>query len=703
VKRYASTIVLVLVAIVLGVYLWLDKGSVSNTEKKMRENDVFTAWRREDLSRVDLEHEKDKTTLVRENDEWRMSAPIAGAVDAALVDRFLGTLEFATVVRKVSGDVAGFDRPRARGAIVMGAVTYRFELGPDAPSPEGASYFRFVGEKPIVVGKELAEALMKGPDAFRARTLVPYLSLDLAKLEVFGRANAFTLERLGPAKDAGIDDRPFVVKDLGLRASRDRLDKVWRAFAEMRAEAFLADADADKALGESVVTITMTPKGGRPAGILVVGGKCPSQADDVVVVRRAPERASACAPKGVVDALSVSQRSLVDTQLFSLHDDEIEALRIEASPTGAVLDLARKGGGWHERAPVDRDLPADEAEAATALVSSLARAEGKVLGRDARRALTGSLRARVTVTRADTGEEETVELADAGGEDDSSLVFRRADAAIVEVDPRVARLLVPRLTSLRPRALFAEPIAGKPVASLLVRCNGAEQRVTKDGASYRLTVDGKDQPADAAAILDALDALARARAGAWVADADDGSFGFGRDSCIMHVSFADGRAAGVTFATAETPDTVYGKIDGDPAVFVAPASLRASVAGWVLDRHALVVDPSAVRAIEIGGKARDPRAKDDAGVPLADELASILTDTVHVGPPRASEGFGAKTEVRVRLFADAGRADVAFTVGAAATRGGKNVRYVRVPGIDATLSVPAAALARILASPPETK
>jgi hypothetical protein len=374
VKRHTGTIVLVLLAVALGVYLWLDKGAITGSEKKARENDVFVAWRREDLSRLELEQGASKMVLVRANDEWRMAAPIEGPVDAALVDRLLGTLEFATVVRKVSGDVEGFDRPRARGAIVMGPITYRFELGPAAPTPEGASYFRFVGEKPIVVTKELAQDLLKGADAFRTRTLVPYLSLDLARLEVFGRANAFTLERLGPAREGGIDDRRFVVKDTGLRASRDRLDRVWRAFAEMRAEAFLSDADADKALGTPELTITMTPKDGRPAGVLVVGGACPGHGDDVVVVRRAPARAAACAPKGVAEALSVSQHSLVDTRLFSLHDDEIEAVRIEASPTGAVLDLARKGNGWHERAPADRDLPSGEAEAALALVSSLTRA-----------------------------------------------------------------------------------------------------------------------------------------------------------------------------------------------------------------------------------------------------------------------------------------------------------------------------------------
>jgi hypothetical protein len=252
------------------------------------------------------------------------------------------------------------------------------------------------------------------------------------------------------------------------------------------------------------------------------------------------------------------------------------------------------------------------------------------------------------------------------------------------------------------------------VARVAVRCNGAEQDAVRAGTGWRLTVEGKEQPADVATLLDVVEALARARADAWVADADDGMFGVrdtssagpsARDTCTTRVTFAEeagARTVGVSFATADTPDTVYGKVEGDPAVFAAPASLRAALAPWLLERHALVVDPAQVRAIEVRGRGAarvlDPRAKDDAGVPLADDLAAVLTDTVHVGPPRANEAVDGKVEITVRLTPDAGRGDVVFAALGEGTRGGKKVRYVRVPGIDATLAVPVAAVARLLAA-----
>ncbi len=703
-RQHATSLLLVLAACGLGAYAWIDRGSVSVGEKSRRDRNVFVAWRREDLTRITLAHGKDEVVLLRAtkgDGMWRMTAPRDGEVDAALVDRFLSTLEFATVVRKASGPVPGFDTPRARGTIEMGAVRYEFALGPEAPTPPGAAYFRMNGGDPVVVGKELAVDLMKGVDAFRTRTLVPYLSLDLARLEVHGRASSLVLERKG-------NERAFVLPERGLRASRERLDKLWRAFAEMRAEAFVSDDVAEAAAKEPVLRITMTPKDGRPAGELLVGGPCPGQPNDVVVIQRAPNKSAACAPKGILEGLSVTAGWLVDTRLFSLHEDEIEEARLESSPTGAALDVARKGSGFRELAPETRDLNEGEADAAKVLVKDLARLEGEIVGRDEANALRRGLTGRVTVTHAEAGEEELVEL---GWEADEGSLFvrRRADGAVLRVSAETARKLLPRATALRSRALWPEPLAGKPVATIDSRCGGLVQHVSREGDAFRLAVDGVPVTPDTGMILDAIDALSRARAEAWVADADDGSFGLSPSSCTFRVTFAGdagSNAAGLTFG-ADGEGGTYARLDGDRAVLVASPGLRATLTAPFLDRHRLVVDPYALRAIEIvraGGKGArrmlDPHGKDDAGILLGDDAATIVTETVHMGPARPSEGFDASIEIVLHLAPDGGKPDVRLTVGAFVDRGGRKMRFVRVPGVEATLAAPAGpddALGRLLA------
>jgi hypothetical protein len=276
----------------------------------------------------------------------------------------------------------------------------------------------------------------------------------------------------------------------------------------------------------------------------------------------------------------------------------------------------------------------------------------------------------------------------------------------MKISAETARKLLPRATALRPRPLWPEPLAGKPLRTLETSCAGLAQRVTRDGDAFRLAIDGAPLAGDTGMILDAVDALSRARADAWLADADDGTFGFDRGGCFFRATFEDGdggvRTAGITFG-ADAMTGTYARLDGDRAVFLAPVGMRGRLTSAFLDRHRLVVDPYALVAIEVTRKGArrtfDPRAKDDAGIFLAEDAAGILTETVHMGPARPGEGFDAPVVVALRLSPDAGKTEVRFSVGAPVERGGRPMRLVRVPGTDATLAAPAGpddALGRLL-------
>ena len=131
----------------------------------------------------------------------------------------------------------------------------------------------------------------------------------------------------------------------------------------------------------------------------------------MVVVRLEPTRASACAARSLADALGVTAESLVDEGPFAAHADEIEELRIEpVSPGGPHVDLARRGNGWHERSPEERDLDSDEVDSANGLVTALAGARAL----DARRAEPGerlAARERTTIVRTGGATTEVIEVA----------------------------------------------------------------------------------------------------------------------------------------------------------------------------------------------------------------------------------------------------------------------------------------------------
>jgi len=630
-KRHAATIILVLVAIALGVWLWTDRDRVTEGERKRRENSVFNAWRREELSRIVIAH--DGETIVLERDAkkdaaWRMTSPREERADVGAVERLVTTLEFANVARKASPGTTGtgLETPRANGEIRMGALVTRFALGGPSPRPEGSSYFRIGDEAPVVVSRELATALLAPSDTYRDRTVVPYLSLDLARFEVKHAEGGFVLERA--------NELSFRVADRGVLASRRAIDAVWAALAEMRAEAFPKDADADRLTAAPKLTIAMTPKDpSKPPAEIVLGDACPGHPADIVVLRRTPTRVAACAPKGVVDALLAKPDALVSRRPFSVAMDEIEELRLERiapSDAGAgapaAIELARKGSGFHLRAPEDRDLDEAEADAATELVARVADSDAVSVARGGA-PFTAAARARVRFAER----EEVVEV---GAVENGRATLRRlADDARLEVTAAVARRFVPRATSYRPRRVLAGE--SRRVVRVLLRC-GVAQELVDSGEGFRL-IEPKGYETDGT-IVQLVDAVVRGRIDLWVADEDDGTFGLTPNACQMVLGFEGGNAPVTITLGAEGDAGVYGKVDTRPGVFVAPLSLRELMGRIFVSRASLRTEASAIERVRATSGGR-PTTLDDgtlrsvASGLLADQVVALGRAAVTALPP----------------------------------------------------------------------
>lgn len=707
-RKYAGSIAVIAIAIGLAVYVGvIDRDKVSDAERAYRPKNVFPAFRREELSRVEIATDKETLALVRGAADdagargWRMTSPRDDDAEVDAVDRLLGALEFATFVRKVDAGTAGLSPARAHGSLTMGTLTLRFTLGQPAATPEGASYFTVEGEGSYVVSKELVTAMLQGSDAYRSKSIAPYLSIDLSRLEVRSEAESWAIDRK--------DDIAFTFSDSGLRASREKLDRVWLAFADMRADAFLESADESR----PAFSVRMVPSNReKPPGELVVLGPCPSIADDVVVVRRAPTRVIACVPKVVTLGLSTSRVVLLDSKLFSAREDEVEELTIASAAGDTTIDLARKATGWHLRSPEDRELSGDEIDVTNALVGSIARGQGT----DPAKAEGCAASAKVTIVRAETHATETVDVGLCG--DRRATATREADGARLWLAPELARKLAPRVSALKGRSVFAEAIDTRDVRSLALAC-GTEQALSMPGPSWQLDTP-KGFPVDQAGAIDTVDAVARARADAWVADHDDPVFGLDAAKCkvTLGVHTKDGErevslrvgALGEGGVYAVATDARSGTARVSP-VFVAPRSLRDALGRILVDRAAVSIDPNAAESVTLEGAGRRLELSRqggrlvlaDGGAPtrlpdLQRALAQLRADeVVHLGPARADEGFDAPALVlSAKVDADGGKGARTITFGRSALRANEKVHFARISSIDATFSVAADRVAAIM-------
>jgi hypothetical protein len=725
--QHKGSLAMVALAVGFGAYLVVDQGKITDTERQDRQHDVFPAYRRADIDFIELVQAGGEKLRIERRVEardarepgdsyWEMTSPVDERADPASVDRFVGDLEFAGAVRKVDKGATdqslGFDAPRVRGTLAMKSLVYRFALGGPAPVPEGAAYFRVEGEGTFVVSKDFAASVMNGAATYRDRTIVPYLSLDLSGLALTTAAGSVELSR--------VDDTSFKLKS-GLRASREVLDRVWGALAEARASSFLADADADRAVGPTPIRVVMTPKDpAKPKGELLLGGTCPGHADDTVLIRLSPRRESACVPKGALPGLSTPESDLVDRHLFASRPDETEELVLETvapAPPYAV-ELARKGKGWHERKPADRELGSSEVELVNELVNKLTRGEGtRVSLPDA--ATPFAARARARLKRGGSSAEEVVELAG------TDRVRRAFDGAILEVPASLGRRLWPSETVLRGRAVFpgaAVGSDGEPTA-LATACDGVVQSLTRaPGAGAGADKANKNaawvlhEPAglsaDPLTTADVVALVRNAQVESWVSDRDDGTFGLTSEpSCKVDLSLATAEAGSRVLTIQfgkEAEGGYYARASTGDAVFVASRALREAATTWLIDRSVFRADRQAIERVTLSRGASHVSFPGPAasaarpGAPAAEEaghdMASVVLETIeslrpefviHLGPARPTEGFATPAlDVRVKLArAGAGAKeapDLHFVVGDSALINRERVVYMRRDGVEAT-------------------
>jgi hypothetical protein len=702
VRATITPVVLVVLATGAVAYAWfVDRGSLSDAERASRRSDVFPSFHVEDVTHVELVHGDETLVLDRDRDAggggsaWTMTSPRHEHADAGAVDALLRELALATRVRGVSdGDAVGLDEPRVRGLVRVGALEWRFVLGADAPRPEGAAYMRLEGEGTFVVQRSVKVQLLRGVDAYRPRAILPFGASDVRRIQVANAGGGFTLER---QRTGGAT---FRVTEDGIRASRETTDRILAALTEARAESFVDDAQADRELAGTVFTVRVEPQDeAKPRVELKLAGSCPGQATDDLLVETAPVRVSACVARTLGDALRDAKLALDDAAPFFAHADEMEEVRLERlEPVGTAgprVDVARKGAGWRERAPEDRDLSSDETDSANALALALALARGSQMRRAAE---PFAARARATIVRTGGSSTEVVDVA--APELDGSVWVRRADdGALVRLPAAQARRFEPHPAALRARALWHSAFDPGAVVGVDDTCGPVPEKLAlHDGTWTMLTPGGF--AVDPVAVTDLASALAHAKADAWITESDDGSFGLGRPGgCAVTLALAapdGGPARGVTlsFGADAGGDAFYARASDDPGIFVASGVLHALAAHPAIDRNRFRLDARALSSVTVarGDHRRSVAFDADAPDALARAVEGLYAEAaLHTGAPGKSEGIDHPTLEVVG-------AGVHVSIGAPASVDGIDGYYARAAGVDATFIVPKHAVDAIVAA-----
>lgn len=670
----ASSVVWIVVALALAVFVVVDARNPSSDERARRSAHVFPVWRRDVLARIELELPGERVVLERDatSGRWALTEPFREAADGATCDALASELELATIERRVRvADAEGLDAPRVRGSVAMGGLVQRFALGADTRDGSGGAYLRVEGGEPIVASRSLVSALTRRAERYRVRELVAGTLADYRRWTLDVPAGRFSMVR--QADGRWTDGASAIFVDPAL------VERWASAVEDLRVADVPERAAVDAAIGVDATRLTL--EGGDGVGVerveLRVGGPCPGDDSLVSVVVERPEARAVCVPRAARDKLALPSSEHLDVRPLALRPDEIAEIAFARGDER--LDLGRRGAGWIERGASTRELSPEESDAASAIVRQLLALRARIVehGAPPRAELVwGSV-----VARGPRGVDELLLLRPAAG---TVRAHRARDGAALTFEEGAVPWLVPPRAALAPLRLF--PSMGAVVGAF-TRCAGVDQEVTF-GASGPQLDKPVGYPIDAALALELADAIRRARSEGYVGAGPEAI----DDRCVVGVRAADGVEHTIAFG-GRAPGGVLARTDRG-VVFAASDELRHWATRLLIDHAPLRRHPSEVAHVVVMSDARRvdlPAGRDGVDGGGDDVLAALASfraeRIVHLGPARPGEGLDRPSltvEVRSRTDGGVGRVTL-MRVGAAAG----DLVHARFSGIDATYLVEA--------------
>jgi Domain of unknown function (DUF4340) len=667
-----------LLALALGTLgvVWATRESPTTTDLAQRKDKLWPAFRREDVERVVLRREGQELELRREGGELRIARPWAERADVATAQRLLSGLELASALRPADGVDA------ASAGLGEGAFSIRVEGGPkpqvlrlggQAPAPSGARYAEVEQDgarRVYVVSQGVAAELDVPFERFRETRLLELGRSELAAITITSGAQHLELEQ----REHGA----FFVRVDGAwqLARREAIDAILDALSRLSSEQ-LVEADAARsALGADAREVTLRAfDQGAPPLTLRFGARCPSAAEQAVVLREQAGRAprAGCIPSEVARALAVSVADATLYGPFSARVDEVEELRVTRGAD--KLELARKDKAFVLRGPSPSDVPLD---AGNERISAILRARGtpSAVPFEPRGELT------IQISGADeaTHREEKVSVS-APRLDGAVCLKRAADGVGLCFDAEVARSFEPDGALLRSLSVFR--FAPSELALLRVEAPGSLQRLARrDDGSYEL-LEPRGFSHDGALVANLVQTLGSLEAARWVAGHDEPRFGLAAPRLRVTVTLTGGLKERELVVGAPAPGGYFARLSPDPGVFVLPGLAFTDLGALLIDRSLSPFAEADLARAEV--KAGKGRAKPLGGELLKSAASLRAEQAVHLGPSRPSEGLEAP-QLQLSLT-DRGGKTIKVSVGACDTLNDAAVCYARREGVDATFAL----------------
>ncbi|HEY3663805.1 MAG TPA: DUF4340 domain-containing protein [Chthoniobacterales bacterium] len=358
-----TTLLLLILAIALGVWIKFFESKKPNTVEAKREAGNVVNFDREKLAGITIQNGDDRIELRRQEGKWRLTAPVQDQADGAVVDNLISDIEAwrkegaipAKEVTAEKGRMAEFGlvQPKLRLRLTGPQMPPEIWFGKDTAF-EGQMYVRFADAKEVFIATQTVRTdIAKKPDDFRDRKLT-----DLTTAQV---TRAVLKSPAGEIELAKKNEHWEIVKPLQARGDDQKIGDLLAQVTNARIQEFVADDKGDLhtyGLSEPRGSITIYGADDKEGRTLQLGAVA-EKIKDAVYVRYLPRHAVYALPKKTEEILSVRPNDLRDRHLVRLDTNNLDRLNIESAGQPKVV-LARKDQNWTIASRNDQPANSDE-------------------------------------------------------------------------------------------------------------------------------------------------------------------------------------------------------------------------------------------------------------------------------------------------------------------------------------------------------
>ena len=347
-----TTIILLVLAVAVGLYIKFYESKRPNTEEAKRQAGNVINFDRDTLEGIVIQNGDDRIELKKQNLKWRIEAPFKDQADGGAVQNLINDLDDwqkfdsipASEIAKNTGllDDYGLSKGKLKLKLIGKNAPPEINFGNDA-ALQGKMYVR-AGDKSdvVIAAQSVRNDIAKKPEDFRDKKLTDLTTAQVMRALVKTAAGEMELEKKA--------DHWEIVKPLRARGDDQKINDLLAQITTAQIQQFVAEDRGDLrpyGLAEPRGSVTLFAVDDKTGQTLQIGGPAGAaeKDKDQVYVRFTARNAVYTLPKKIEEILALKPADLRDRHLVRIDTNILDRITIDAPGKGKTV-LARKDENW---------------------------------------------------------------------------------------------------------------------------------------------------------------------------------------------------------------------------------------------------------------------------------------------------------------------------------------------------------------------